>query len=456
MTTITVAAVGWIGGAIVLNSLPVKTGLAKAVQNAIKMPFALDSLGYSPVEGLNIKGARIHGSDPQAVPFLSTENVKVRARLLPLLQRKLIIDEITIANAALDCRQDESGRFNLPILNRAEKTQPAVTQPEAQTTKAKTEPILIEAKLLRLAGAHMIFRDQKGKALAELRGVSLVGKLAGQSSFGGKVEVAQVLGKEGKVILQDFTAPFSYTEEGLEVSGLGGNLASGRVAGKIHLATAEKGTPIKADVETENVDIALLLAAAGRDKIGLTGKLRGRFAFSGKLNETTSRQGEATLQIEGGTLNQNPILQATGLLLGIEELISLRLNASHANLEIRGEEIRIRALMLQSERVQIDVAGKVGAEQKLDLDARLSLASELTNKMPSELARNFLPITNRPGWSAVDFEIKGTLNKPKSNLETKLLGGSLEKAVFDWLGVGATKKTDESEPTKAGKQVGNQ
>jgi hypothetical protein len=209
------------------------------------------------------------------------------------------------------------------------------------------------------------------------------------------------------------------------------------------MSTGEAGTPITVSAETEGVDVATLLAAAGNTDVGLTGKLRGTFALSGKLNDAASRRGEANLEIERGMLNQNAMLQAAGLLLGIEELISLPLTASRATLEIRGEEVQIRELTLQSERARMDLAGKIKADQKLDLDARLSLAGDLINKLPSELARNFFPSAERPGWSGVDFEIKGTLSKPKSDLEAKLLGGSLERAVFDWLGVGGgARKTD--------------
>ncbi len=453
ITTVAVGALGWMGGAIALNSAPVKASVARSLQDAIKMPFALDSLEYSPAQGLKIRGARIDAPDQQSAPFLTTESVNVHARLLPLFERKLIIDEVAVANAALDWKQDASGRFVLPMLARVEKAQPAEAQPELRAEKPKSEPFAVEARRLRLLGARMIFRDNQGKTLAEFRGVNLTAKMAGKTSFGGKAEVAQVLGSDGNVILRDLVVPFSYTEEGLDVSGLAGTLAGGSLAGKFYVSTGEEGTPITVNAETEGVDVATLLSAAGNADVGLTGKLRGTFALSGKLNEAASHRGEANLEIEGGVLSQNAMLQAAGLLLGVEELISLPLTASRARLEIRGEEIRVRELTLQSERARMDVAGKIKIDRKLDLEARLSLAADLIGKMPSELARNFLPSAEQPGWSGVDFEIEGTLNKPKSNLEAKLLGGSLEKAVFDWLGLGGGRKADAEKKRNEGDAV---
>ncbi|MEY2547203.1 MAG: hypothetical protein QOG48_2320, partial [Verrucomicrobiota bacterium] len=71
------------------------------------------------------------------------------------------------------------------------------------------------------------------------------------------------------------------------------------------------------------------------------------------------------------------------------------------------------------------------AEGTIDFDGKLHLASRLAinDKIRAQLFKpmraNFQPL-NEPGMSAVDFQITGTLERPRTNLVEKVVGRDIK------------------------------
>jgi hypothetical protein len=427
----------WVGGALFLNSAYAKQQVSAALSKAVKMPVTVKSISYNPVSGLQVKGVQVLPPD-SPTPFFDATAIIVHARLFPLLDRKLIIDDIVLETPSVDWPQDENGRYFLPQFKKEPKVAPATPEPRPTTAPKQETPLVVDIRHVQLGGGKIVFRDKKGKVIAELRGVEFQGKPAGTESFSGKAKICEVLLGSGEVALQSIDVPFNYTSEGLELTGLTGMINDGRINAAFRLATAEPGSPMKLQANLEGVDVAKLLRATGNEEIGVTGKLGGTLEMAGQLDDPSTRRGRGQFAIADGTLNQHPALVAAGMLLGIQELVALKLVESRLNFEIKGESTDVTELTLASENVRVDAKGRVKKDQKLDLDADLSFAPVLLDRMPAELRQSFQPSVTFAGWNSMSFDIKGTLSKPKTNIEEKLGAGAaqnvLENALFDLLG----------------------
>jgi hypothetical protein len=62
---------------------------------------------------------------------------------------------------------------------------------------------------------------------------------------------------------------------------------------------------------------------------------------------------------------------------------------------------------------------------KLDLDARLSVSERVTRQLPQFVEKAFTP-GGVAGMRQIDFDVNGTLEKPKSNLLERLVGRNYE------------------------------
>jgi len=67
------------------------------------------------------------------------------------------------------------------------------------------------------------------------------------------------------------------------------------------------------------------------------------------------------------------------------------------------------------------------------LSSRLAINEKVRAQLFKPIRSNFQP-TEEPGYSAVDFEVSGTLERPKTNLLEKVVGRDLKDLVNSFLG----------------------
>src|SRR5205823_319357 len=77
--------------------------------------------------------------------------------------------------------------------------------------------------------------------------------------------------------------------------------------------------------------------------------------------------------------------------------------------------------------------GTVSFRGKLHLSSRLAINEKIRAQLYKPIRANFQP-TEEPGYSAVDFEVSGTVERPKTNLLEKVVGRDLKDLVNSFLG----------------------
>jgi hypothetical protein len=91
----------------------------------------------------------------------------------------------------------------------------------------------------------------------------------------------------------------------------------------------------------------------------------------------------------------------------------------------------------------------VSFDGKLQLESQLAVNEKVRNQLFRAIRDNFKPI-DEPGYTALNFEVGGTVGRPKTNLMDKLIGRDLKdlsSVITGLIGGGKSeKKKKSSEP----------
>jgi hypothetical protein len=86
---------------------------------------------------------------------------------------------------------------------------------------------------------------------------------------------------------------------------------------------------------------------------------------------------------------------------------------------------------------------------KVHLNSQLAINEKVRGQLFKPIRQNFQP-TAEAGYSAVDFQVTGTLDRPKTNLVDRIVGRDLKDLVSGFLG---GKKPDKAKKKKRGENA---
>jgi hypothetical protein len=124
-----------------------------------------------------------------------------------------------------------------------------------------------------------------------------------------------------------------------------------------------------------------------------------------------------------------------GELLQIEELRELHLEQAEAKYHVRPGLVTIDELILRSPNIRLTASGTVAFNGKVKLDSRLAINDKIRGQLFKAIRENFQPI-NEPGYSAIDFQVGGTIERPSTNLMDRLVGRNISSMLNSFFGGG--------------------
>ena len=157
----------------------------------------------------------------------------------------------------------------------------------------------------------------------------------------------------------------------------------------------------------------------------VTGQLEGHLEAAGKTADTNALEGSGEIILRDGRVQQYSLLSALGQVLQIDELTQLNLEEAHAKFHITPGVVNVDELVLRSPNIRLSASGTIKFNGKLHLDSRLAIDEKIRGQLFRPIAQNFQP-TEDEGMSAVDFQVSGTIDKPKSNLVDRIVGRDLK------------------------------
>src|ERR1043166_6647356 len=167
-------------------------------------------------------------------------------------------------------------------------------------------------------------------------------------------------------------------------------------------------SPFHVDLKFRGVQADQIITEAGGPSGVLQGKIEGSLQTEGKTTDPDALAGTGEIFLKDGQLRQYNLLVALGQLFQIEELQQLHLDQAEAKYHLSPGIVTIDKLVLRSQKFLFPARGQFNFRGKLHLNSRWAINKKVREQLFKPIRANFQP-TEEPGYSAVDFEVTGTL-----------------------------------------------
>jgi hypothetical protein len=425
------------------------------------------SMSVTPWGGLELSGITIAQTSPvRPRHFLEAKTFRLRVRFLSLFSRRLVVKEVSLINPNVVWPQDAEGKWKLPRSRGRKTAAPTVSQPEvesesAQTSQTPTAPIVAitpanlpspvqatvndqppkqeprlamppEVRRVSIKNGNFTFLDRAGRLLASFNGVDFRTSIRSASALHGDTKVARI-SLQNRFFLEQLSSPLRYEPDVLELSKISARAGNGEINGYFAIQPEAEDSPFTTSVKFRNVLADQIIANAGGPKGVVQGKLEGSFQASGKTADPEAFVGKGEIFLRDGRVQQYSLLVLLGELLQIEELRELQLEQAEARYHVNPGLVTIDELTLRSPNVRLRASGTVMFNGRLKLDSQLAINDKIRGQLFRAIRQNFKPI-NEPGYSAIDFQVGGTIDRPSTNLMDRLVGRDLSNMINSFFG----------------------
>jgi len=479
-------------GAVVflaLNLYVQSQGTQARIQQELRQRFGatlkIGRISVTPWSGLKLSGITIaQGTTGASGNFLEAKNFGLRIAFFSLFSRRLVIKEASLVSPNVVWPQNAEGKWRLPdlrpeapenalnIVPKSEVSSPEEsrsTETPAQSAATGARPkqpkphserkanastaFISEIHKVSLTDGNFRFLGRVNEAVANFEGVGFRAVFSNASALKGNARVARVSLRE-RFFLQQLRSPLRYDSNGLDLSQVSARVGGGDVTGRFTMQPETDESPFRVEMKFRGVQADQIITEAGGPSGVLQGKLEGSLQTEGKTTDPDALAGSGEIFLHDGQLRQYNLLVALGQLFQIEELTQLHLDQAEAKYHLAPGVVTIDELVLRSANIHLSATGTVSFRGKLHLSSRLAINEKIRAQLFKPIRSNFQP-TEEPGYSAVDFEVSGTIERPKTNLLEKVVGRDLKDLVNSFWGgkndkpkkkKGAQTKPDESAP----------
>ncbi|MEY2538074.1 MAG: hypothetical protein QOG67_1814 [Verrucomicrobiota bacterium] len=442
-------------------------------------PLHISGISVTPWGGLALSGITI----PQISPatsrdFLSAKSFRLHIRILSLFSQRLIIKEVSLVSPDVVWPQNPDGKWRLPGTHIVDQAGSPVeengavapspgpidtgaagpTSPPPGTAASaslhaptalpeKTAPVyhafVPQVRRVNVIDGSFQFLDRAGTIVAAFEGVRFRSNVRNSQALRGNTSIAKISLRD-RFFLQGLESPLRYDSDELELSKISARAGGGDVSGEFKLQPQSQDSPFTASVKFRGVQADEIVTEAGGPPGVIQGKLEGSFEASGKTADSTALTGKGEIFLQQGKLQQYSLLVALGQILQIEELTRLELEQAESKYHITPGLVTIDELILRSPNIRLSATGTVSFNGKLRLDSQLAINDKIRSQLFKPIRDNFQPIADA-GYFAVNFQVGGTVDRPKTNLMDKVVGRDLKDFVSGLLGT----KSDRKKKKKA-------
>lgn len=442
----------------------------------------IQRVSVTPWWGLKLTGITIPQSQPGVSnDFLTAKTFRLRIRFSSLFGGQLVIKEISLIDPEVVWAQNSDGKWRVPSVppepvNKTVAQKPAspeaslapspaiqeqvvVPEPPAKpvpTVSARTEskpaPFTPEIQRVNVMQARFRFLDQKLKSVATFEGVDFRSSFRTASDLQGNIVIAKTSLRD-RFFLQQLESPLHYDANELDFSQISARAGEGQISGRFTIQPQAEDSPFTVSIRFKEVQADKIITEAGGALGTVTGKLEGHLDANGKTADPDALQGSGEIILHDGQVRQYSLLVALGQLLQIQELQQLKLNQAEVKYHITPGVVTIDELIFRSENIRLSATGTVSFDGKLQLESQLAVNEKMRGQLFRAIRENFKPIDD-PGYTAVNFQVSGTVGRPKTNLMDKLIGRDLKdlsSVITGLMGGGKSdkKKKQAEEPAAA-------
>jgi hypothetical protein len=430
----------------------------------------IQRISVTPWWGLKLTGITIPQSQPGVSPdFLTAKAFRLRIRFSSLFGGHLVIKEISLVNPEVVWAQNAEGKWRLPTMPAPSAPPPpkataaSTTAPVAESSAApppeekiapqnvvaaappqvehKAAPFTPEVERVSVIRARFRFLDQKLKDVATFEEVDFHSSFRTATDLRGNITITKTSLRD-HFFLQELQSPLHYDSTELDFSQITARAGDGQITGRFTIQPQAEDSPFTVDIRFKDVLADKVITQAGGLPGTVTGKLEGHLGASGKTADPDALAGSGEIILRDGQVRQYSLLTALGQLLQIQELQQLRLDQAEVKYHINPGVVTIDELVFRSQNIRLTATGTVSFEGKLQLESQLAVNEKMRSQLFRAIRDNFKPIDD-PGYTAVSFQVSGTVGRPKTNLMDKLIGRDLKdlsSVITDLIGGGRSEK----------------
>ncbi|HSP44549.1 MAG TPA: AsmA-like C-terminal region-containing protein [Chthoniobacterales bacterium] len=443
----------------------------------------IQRISVTPWAGLKLTGITIPQSQPGVTPdFLVAKAFRLRIRFSSLFGGHLVIKEVSLINPEVVWAQNADGKWRLPSVPAplapktplpdeqipAEVPPPAAppteekivkqeapakpAPPPAAQVQHKPAPFTPEVERVSVVRARFRFLDEKLQGVATFDEVDFRSSFRTATDLRGNIAIAKTSLRD-RFFLQQLESPLRYDANGLDFSQITARAGEGQITGRFTIQPQAEDSPFTVSIKFKEVQADKIITEAGGTLGTVTGKLEGHLDATGKTADANALEGSGEIILHDGQVRQYSLLMALGQLLQIPELQQLRLDQAQVKYHINPGVVTIDQLVFRSENIRLSATGTVSFDGKLQLESQLAVNEKMRSQLFRAIRDNFKPIDD-PGYTALNFQVSGTVGRPKTNLMDKLIGRDLKdlsSVITGLMGGGKSdkKKKPPEEPAAA-------
>ena len=289
-----------------------------------------------------------------------------------------------------------------------------------------------EVRRVTVKDGNFTFLDQTGRLVASFAGVIFRSNLHSAQTFRGDAKVARVSLRD-RFFLDQLRSPLRYEPDVLELSKISARVAEGEVNGYFAMQPEAEDSPFTTSVKFHDVLADQLVENAGGPKGMVKGKLEGKFQASGKTSDPEALVGQGEIFLREGRVQQYRLLVLLGQILQIEELQELHLEQADAKYHLSPGLVTIDELVLRSPNIRLTASGTVAFDGTLQLNSQLAINDRIRGQLFKAIRENFHRVDD-PGYSAIEFQVGGTVERPSTNLVEQVVGRDISSMLNSFFG----------------------
>ncbi len=466
---IALGAIVLLGVNLYVQSQGAQAKIQQELSRRLGTALEIRRMSVTPWGGLELSGITI-AQTSAALPrhFLEAKTFRLRVRFLSLFSRRLVIKEVSLVKPNVVWPQSAEGYWRLPSSQAVQSSgvspKPAnVSQPQPENEFVRTTaapvvtgtsnnvsspaqatvdnrprpqlsrlPVAPEVRRVSIKDGNFSFLDQAGRLLASFTGVDFRTSIRSASALHGETKIARISLRD-RFFLEQLRSPLRYEPDVLELSKISARAANGEINGYFAMQPEAEHSPFTTSVKFRNVLADQIVENAGGTKGMVKGKLEGSFQASGKTADPNALVGSGEIFLRDGRVQQYSLLVLLGQILQIEELRELHLEQAEAKYHLNPGLVTIDELILRSPNIRLTASGTVAFDGSLKFDSRLAINDRIRGQLFKAIRNNFQPI-NEPGYSAIDFQVGGTIERPSTNLMDQLVGRDLSSMFSNLFG----------------------
>jgi uncharacterized protein involved in outer membrane biogenesis len=409
-----------------------KEQVLKAAREQLGADVRIDNFQVSLFSGVELRGVTIGNPTGFTGNLLTAEAFTLHYRLLPLLSRRVEIEQLSLDKPVITLSQNDKNEWNYESIGAKGSTTnpaPAEAKPtpvaQAPNKPTATTPLDIVLSKLAITQGAVSLVNNKDKPLVKVEGInfsSAVSLIDNKMSGSAKAGIDNI-NLSDALFVEKIAASITLGSDEVKLAPLSGNLADGTLSGDVDVKFSE-GLHYAVNLQVKDTDVAKLLEEA-KSKPVMSGKLTATTTLAGTGGLPTI-VGNGRAQIDGGELADIPILNVLALVLQMDALRNLKFSECLLEFSISNNVMQTPVIRLTSPEIQITAKGSVSlADNSLNHEVTITFAKGAIGSIPNTIVGLF--IEQNDGSEALSFKVWGPFNSPKTDLTTRIAKGAVQQ-----------------------------